>query len=372
MAFDAIDHWLPLPSLVGFRDIHRDLTQGNPVSGLTLAAETTDDDADHAMPRDPNFYDIDATHISAPDNEDDSFTPDDSPSPILLSTIVMAQAHPDTAFDAIDHWLPLTSLTGSCDIHRDLIQGNPISVTTLAADATDDDADHAMPHDPNFYDIDTTHLSAPDHKGDSFTSSDSPSPMTTLTPLSPLKPIMDICTIITQNVHGLWCRSRNGDGSIIPNCECDMTKLEYLVYRMHCDDIDAWLIQETWLEDDDFDTNIGGYHIFRTNSPIGETGRNHLFRGVTIILLPRFYQAWKSVGSPTPITTDTSGAFAGRFIGLPLKLTAVITVDEKSKGNHSAYVWCLHTIPATTFPTTTSTEYSHHSYTNYRAIHTSL
>ena len=55
MAFDAIDHWLPLPSLMGFRDIHRDLTQGNPVSGLTLAAETTDDDADHAMPRDPNF-----------------------------------------------------------------------------------------------------------------------------------------------------------------------------------------------------------------------------------------------------------------------------------------------------------------------------
>jgi hypothetical protein len=86
-----------------------------------------------------------------------------------------------------------------------------------------------------------------------------------------------------------------------------MTKLEYLVHRMHCNDIKAWLVQETWLEDDDFDTKIGGYHMFRTNSPVGNTGRDHLFGSVAIILSPRFYQAWKPAGSPRPITMDLSG-----------------------------------------------------------------
>ena len=214
----------------------------------------------------------------------------------------MAQAHPDMTFDAIDHWLPLTSLVGSRDIQRDSVQGNPVSGIALAADANDDDADYAMPRDPNFCDIDVAHLSAPDHEDDSFTSDDAPSPITTIIPFSPFQPIMDICKIITQNIQGLWCRSRNGDGSVILNCERDMTKLEYFVYRMRCNDIDAWLVQEMWLEDDDFDTNIGGYHMFRTNSLIGDTGRNHLFRGVAIILSPRFYQAWKSAGSPKPIT----------------------------------------------------------------------
>ena len=88
---------------------------------------------------------------------------------------------------------------------------------------------------------------------------------------------------------------------------------------MRHDDIDAWLIQETWLEDDDFSTTIGGYHVFRHNSPIGTTGRDHLFRGVAIILSPRYYLAWRAAGSPSPITTTSSGAFAGRFIGLNLK-----------------------------------------------------
>ncbi len=53
---------------------------------------------------------------------------------------------------------------------------------------------------------------------------------------------------------------------------------------MRVDNIDAWLVQETWLDDDDFDTDIEGYHLFRHNSPIGTTGRDHLFRGIAIIL----------------------------------------------------------------------------------------
>jgi len=80
--------------------------------------------------------------------------------------------------------------------------------------------------------------------------------------------MMDISKIYTQNAHGLWCRARDRDGNIINNCERDTTKLEHLIHRMRTDDIDAWLIQETWLEEDEFDTVIGGYHVFRHNSPI--------------------------------------------------------------------------------------------------------
>ncbi len=135
------------------------------------------------------------------------------------------------------------------------------------------------------------------------------------TPPSP----MDISKINTQNAHGLWCRARDCDGNIIPNCQCDTTKLEHLIHKMRVDDIDAWLVQETWLEDDDFDTSIEGYHLFRHNSPIGATGCDHLFRGVAIILSPRYFLAWKAARSPTPITTHSTGEFAGRFIGLNLK-----------------------------------------------------
>ncbi len=80
---------------------------------------------------------------------------------------------------------------------------------------------------------------------------------------------------------------------------------------MRFDDIDAWFIQETWLENDNYNTIIGGYHLFRHNSPVGSTGRRHLFRGVAIVLSPRFYLAWKAAGSTPPITMDPTGNFAG-------------------------------------------------------------
>jgi hypothetical protein len=89
---------------------------------------------------------------------------------------------------------------------------------------------------------------------------------------------MDISKIYTQNVHGLWCRPRDSDGNIILNSEHDNTKLEHLIHRMRTNDIDAWLLQETLLEDDVTDMIIGGYHIFRHNSPIGHTGRDHLLQ----------------------------------------------------------------------------------------------
>lgn len=127
-------------------------------------------------------------------------------------------------FNTISHWLPLTSLAGSDDIPLDSIQDNPFSgTTTLAADANDDDADYAMPHNPTYFDIDVDHIYDRDYDDDSFPSDNAPSPTTTIIPFTPSQPIMDICTIITQNVHGLvWCRPRNGDGSVIPNCKTFM------------------------------------------------------------------------------------------------------------------------------------------------------
>ena len=40
---------------------------------------------------------------------------------------------------------------------------------------------------------------------------------------------------------------------------------------MRVGNIDAWLIKETWLEDDDYDMIIGEYHLFQHTSPVGST-----------------------------------------------------------------------------------------------------
>ncbi len=96
---------------------------------------------------------------------------------------------------------------------------------------------------------------------------------------------------------------------------------------MRVDDIDPWLVQETWLEDDDFDTDIGGYHLFRYNSPI-----------VAIILSPRYFLAWKAAGSPLPITTKSTGNFTGQFIGLNLKFDCFNSSGKRIKGK-SLYIF---------------------------------
>ena len=88
---------------------------------------------------------------------------------------------------------------------------------------------------------------------------------------------------------------------------------------MRRDNIGAYLVQESWLEGDDFDVDIGGYHVFRHNSYRGDEGRGHLFKGVAIILSPEYYDAWKAAGSPPPVTTDHDSEFVGRFISLTVK-----------------------------------------------------
>jgi len=72
--------------------------------------------------------------------------------------------------------------------------------------------------------------------------------------------------------------------------------------------------------------------MFRHNLPIDSTGRNHLFRGVAIVLSPRYYLAWRAAGSPSPITTASPGEFAGRFIGLNLKFDCFDSHGRRVKG----------------------------------------
>ena len=181
-------------------------------------------------------------------------------------------------FDAISHWLPLVSLQRSDDHQQDSVQDNPVSGIDLAADTSDDSAEYDTPGDPIDCDNkDGLIYGWNDNDDFPLTQHDTPTePATTAIIPFPLpQPIMDICRMLTQNVHGLWCQPRNGDGSVIPICRRDMTKLEFPVYRMRCNDIEAWRVQETWSEEDVFDTNIGGYHMFRTKSPVGSTGCDH-------------------------------------------------------------------------------------------------
>ncbi len=57
--------------------------------------------------------------------------------------------------------------------------------------------------------------------------------------------------------------------------------------------IDAYFVQETWLEGDIFDEIINGFHVFRHNGEVG----HHNFRGVAIILSPCYYEGWKATGA---------------------------------------------------------------------------
>ena len=103
-------------------------------------------------------------------------------------------------------------------------------------------------------------------------------------------------SVHTQNVQGLWRRARDENGEVIPNADRDTTKLNAIVARMKQQDIGAMCIQETWDEGDVFDEEINEFRIFRHNREPGEEGRDHLFRGVALILSPKFNKAWRDAG----------------------------------------------------------------------------
>jgi hypothetical protein len=95
-------------------------------------------------------------------------------------------------------------------------------------------------------------------------------------------------TIFTQNVQSLWHCPRDTEGNILLGRPPDISKLEYIIDYMRNNNVGAWLVQEMWEEVDEFDIEVGGYHIFCHNSTKGEDGRQHLFKGVGIILSPQF------------------------------------------------------------------------------------
>ena len=56
------------------------------------------------------------------------------------------------------------------------------------------------------------------------------------------------------------------------NAQRDTTKLESIINNMRTNNIDAWLLQETWEEGDAFDVDVGGYCMFMHNADPGPTG----------------------------------------------------------------------------------------------------
>jgi hypothetical protein len=139
---------------------------------------------------------------------------------------------------------------------------------------------------------------------------------TNLAKVDPPDGCIDMSTYCTQNVHGLWRLATDEDGKRLSNHPRDTTKFEHLIASMKVKCLDVYFLQDTWLEDDEFDVDIGGYHVFRHNGPNG----NHLHHGVAIVLSPRYYAGWKAAGAAPPIITDTASEFIGRFIGITIKL----------------------------------------------------
>jgi hypothetical protein len=85
---------------------------------------------------------------------------------------------------------------------------------------------------------------------------------------------------------------------------------------------------ESWLEGDAFNEIINGYHIFRHNGGKG----NHNFCSVAFILYPRYYDGWKNASARPPITTDTAGEFAGRYISINVSLKSYDKLGKQVRG----------------------------------------
>jgi hypothetical protein len=92
--------------------------------------------------------------------------------------------------------------------------------------------------------------------------------------------------------------------------------------------LDVYFVQETWIEGDDFETEIRGYHVFRHNRALG----SNLHRGVAIILSPRYYDGWKAAGGKSPVVLPQEDEFFGRFIGLTIKLNCWNSRGRKING----------------------------------------
>jgi hypothetical protein len=98
---------------------------------------------------------------------------------------------------------------------------------------------------------------------------------TNLAKVDPPDGCIYMSTYCTQNVHGLWHLATDEDGKKLSNQPWDTTKFEHLIALMKVKCLDVYFLQDTWLEDDEFNVDIGGYHVFCHNGPNG----NHLHHG---------------------------------------------------------------------------------------------
>jgi hypothetical protein len=152
-------------------------------------------------------------------------------------------------------------------------------------------------------------------------------------------------TIYTQNARGLWQLPQDPDRNILVDAPPDLSKVKYIVDYMCQHNVGAWLLQETWEEGDDFNIEIGGYHIFWHNADRGPTGCQHLFQFIAIILSPLFHDAWRLTGSPPPITIDPDKDFAGQLLCLNLKFNSFDPRGKKIKGKLIALALILAYFP---------------------------
>ena len=132
----------------------------------------------------------------------------------------------------------------------------------------------------------------------------------------------DIKCIVNQNVNGLtraW-------------------KMESMIDNMITNNIDAYLIQETWLTGD-WEKEIRGYLVIHHNhEPKKEKKKGREKHGVAIILSPHFKQAYKRAGRPKPITTGQKGKHSGRFIGITLAFPDLDTNGKKVRENLKLFI----------------------------------
>ena len=234
----------------------------------------------------------------------------------------------DWAFPTLNHASTATDADDDDDIHPPKVD---IPSTDTLLDETDDESEESyyvsddnteLRTDDDAYDNEWT----PNDDNDALTAPNTIPSLNTnkKAPRTTKSRQLDISSFTTQNAHGLRRRPRDNDGNIIANGPHDYTRYEHLITSMKTKNLDVYFVQETWLEDDVFDEVINGYHIFRHNGELGK----HNFRGVAIILSPRYYEGWKAAGATPPITTDATGEFSGRYISLTVKLDSC---DKRGK-----------------------------------------
>jgi hypothetical protein len=117
-------------------------------------------------------------------------------------------------------------------------------------------------------------------------------------------------------------------------------KLEAIIQNMIDHNIDAYLIQETWLPGV-WTKEICGYLLIHHNH--GEEGekmkkRGREKRGVAVILSSTYLCTYDRAGNPQPITTDLKSNFSGRFIGVLLSFPNFDSYGKKIKGELKVFL----------------------------------